>query len=395
MTEVVNRPLGIERAQGPSASEHAAEMAQYMRAGARRGTEIGNRGPVRFRSDGALADDILDAYWKHGFYVFENLIDGVELTELRDVMTDALARAPVGKDSAVDNNGQPAFGSEFKRPTFSFVRPLSDPVGGTELVGGRHPVRMAEPRPEGSAPDHVVHMMFGMCQTMEPGLRLYGHPTLLRIAESINGPDFTPFNDAIFIKQPGLGGSVAWHQDGLTHWRNPDWDEGIHGFNFQVQLYPTTASSCLWVMPGTHKLGKLDIKAMVAENDGSERLPGAVPLICNPGDVTIVNRQTLHCSFANTSDDLRISLTFGFHRRKSVLGAKSVLGVADGAVYDEQRVFDRSAVIQVAIDARRQHFADETPYQYVPFAGMEDDYRWSPDTFERVIRDYNLKDLGI
>ena len=54
-------------------------------------------------------------------------------------------------------------------------------------------------------------------------------------------------------------------------------------------------------MPGTHKKGKLDIKAMVADNDASDRLPGAVPLTCNPGDVTMVNRQTLHCSFANTS----------------------------------------------------------------------------------------------
>ena len=28
---------------------------------------------------------------------------------------------------------------------------------------------------------------------------------LLRIAASINGDDFTPFNESIFIKEPGLG----------------------------------------------------------------------------------------------------------------------------------------------------------------------------------------------
>ena len=384
-----------ETTRTPTVAEHAAAMADYMREGVRRAQELGNRGRVRFKTGTALADDILEAYWRHGFYVFENVIGAAELAELREDMAHMLDRAPVESGAEVDAAGRPALGSEFKRPTFTFIKPLSDPVGGTNLVGGRHPAKMVEPDPGEDAPAQVLHMAYGMCQAMTSGLRLYGHPQLLAIAENINGADFTPFNDAIFIKQPGLGGSVAWHQDGLTHWRSPDWNEGIHGFNFQVQLYPTTPGNCLWVMPGTHKLGKLDIKAMVAENDGSERLPGAVPLLCRPGDVTMVNRQLLHCSFANTSPDLRISLTFGFHRRKSVLGVNGKLGSKAEDVYDEQRVFDRSAVIAVAIDARRQHFPDEEPYVYRPFVGIEDEFRWNEETYENVIRDYNLKDLGI
>ena len=381
--------------QAPTAAEHAASMAEYMRDGERRGRAIGNRGPVRFASGNVLVDEILEAYWEHGFYVFENVVEAEELEELRAAMAEMLSRAPVAKGAEVDASGRPALGGEFKRPTFTWVKPLSDPVGGTELVGGRHPAKMVEPKPGDDAPKDVLHLVYGMCQTMDAGLRLYGHPQLLAIAENINGADFTPFNDAIFVKQPGLGGSVAWHQDGLTHWNSPDWNEGIHGFNFQVQLYPTTPGNCLWVVPGTHKRGKLDIKAMVRANGGSERLPDAVPLTCQPGDVTMVNRQMLHCSFANTSPHLRISMTFGFHRHASVMGARSVLGANEGELYDEQRVFDRSAVIAVAIDARRQRFPDEKPYVYQPFAGLEDDFRWNPDTYERVIRDYNLKDLGI
>jgi hypothetical protein len=236
---------------------------------------------------------------------------------------------------------------------------------------------------------------------MPAALRVYGHPTLLAIAEAVNGPDFVPYNDAIFVKQPGVGGSVAWHQDGVTHWDSPDWDPGIHGFNFQVQLYPSTAANGLWVVPGTHKAGRVDIKARVEANGGSDRLPDAVPLLCSPGDVTIANRQIVHGSFANTSPDLRVSITFGFHRRSSVLGVRGLLSLKSaqdlppGRVYDEQRVFDRSAVIPVAIDARRQHFAGEEPYHYEPFAGLEDDFRLDDETFERVIRDYNTRDLAI
>ncbi|MDE0659048.1 MAG: phytanoyl-CoA dioxygenase family protein [Gammaproteobacteria bacterium] len=382
-------------AMRPSVAEHAAAMADYIREGERRAEQISNRGPIRFSKGYALAEEILSAYWEHGFYVFENVIDEREIVELRADMARMLERAPVRRGAEVDAAGRPALGIGFKRPAFTFIKPLSDPVGGTSQLGGRHPSKMVEPDPGESAPEEVLHMAYGMCQHMESGLRLYGHPKLLAIAENINGPDFTPFNDAIFIKQPGLGGSVAWHQDGITHWKSPNWNEGIHGFNFQVQLYPTTPGNCLWVMPGTHKKGRLDIKALVEKNGGSERLPGAVPLVCKPGDVTMVNRQTLHCSFANTSPDLRVSLTFGFHRRTSVLGAKGGLGTEETVVYDEQRIFDRSAVIAVGIDARRQRFRDEEPYRYQPFAGLEGDYRWSPETYERVIRDYNTKDLGI
>jgi ectoine hydroxylase-related dioxygenase (phytanoyl-CoA dioxygenase family) len=258
---------------------------------------------------------------------------------------------------------------------------------------------MAEARADADAPEHVVFLMWGMCMGMPSGLRVYGHPDLLTIAEAINGPDFVPYNDATFVKQPGVGGSVAWHQDGTTHWGEPDWDEGSHGFNFQVQLYPTTAANCLWVVPGIHKLGRVDIKRKIAENGGDERLPDAVPLICGAGDVTIVNRQMLHGSFANSSPDIRISVTIGFHRRRSVLGQTSTMvmpGDAAGeAVYDEKRIFERSAVIQVAIDARAQKYPDERCYRYQPFAGREDEFRCTEANWARWIKDYTTRDLNI
>jgi len=127
---------------------------------------------------------------------------------------------------------------------------------------------------------------------------------------------------------------------------------------------------------------------------GSERLPDAVPLICAPGDVAICNRQALHGSFANTSDKPRVTINFGFHRRASVLGVTSGGVHNPVSVYDEQRIHERSRLIGLAIDARRQRFPDEQPFRYVPFAGMEDRYRWTPAAQDRL-KDYNLLDLGI
>ena len=380
----------------PSRAQHAAGMRAYQEAGQAREAAIGNRGPMRFGADGRLAPDILEAYWEHGFYIFENVIGMDEIEALRADATNMLERAPVNRDAVVDKQGRPALGIDFARPAYRFTKPLADPWGGTQLLGGRHPSQMTQPAPEDGAPEDVVFLMYSMCQSMPAGLRLHGHPDLLSVAASINGDDFVPFNDAIFVKQPGLGGSVAWHQDGVTHWDNPKWDKGIHGFNFQVQLYPSTVGNCLWVVPGTHKQGRADIKGMVAANGGDEKLPEAIPLACNAGDVTIVNRQTLHGSFANSSEDLRISITIGFHRRSSVLGAKAALSMANqAAVYDEQRIFDRSSVIQVAIDARAQANPGEKRFAYLPFQGIEDQFRYNDDTKERVIKDYFMKDLAI
>lgn len=369
-------------------------MESYVDEGMQRAASMGNRGPVRFDAHGRLAPDILQAYWRTGFYVFEGLIDQGEVKLLQEDMQSLLDRAPIDNGAKVDHLGRPAFGQEFARSVYSLIRPLADPWGGTDKLNGRHPTKMTQPAADSDSPNKVVFLMGGMCQIMDSGLRLYGHPDLLAIAASINGDDFVPYNDAIFVKQPGVGGSVSWHQDGVTYWDSPDWDEGIHGFNFQVQLYDTSAFSCLWVVPGTHKAGKLDIKQLV-ESNGSEQLADAVPLHAKAGDVTIVNRQALHCSFANISTDQRISLTFGFHRRSSVLGAQGALSESENVVYDEQRIDERSQVIGVAIDARSQYYSEETAFRYLPLVGREQELTYDPGNWEKIVKDYNLKDLSI
>ena len=65
------------------------------------------------------------------------------------------------------------------------------------------------------------------------------------------------------------------------------------------------------------------------------------------------------------------------------------------AIYDEKRIFERSAVIQVAIDARRQQYTSEMPFSYKPFRGLENQFKFSDETFQSVIKDYNTKDLAI
>ncbi|MBT6277582.1 MAG: phytanoyl-CoA dioxygenase [Chromatiales bacterium] len=373
--------------------DNEAAMQAYRRAGEQKAHALDNRGPVRYTDVGEVHPDIIAAYWKYGFYVFEGVMGADELADIEADLRVIMDALPIHKGAKVDANGRPALGVNCEAPTLFWSKPLGDPFGGTAQANGRHPVKMTEPTPATSAPEDIVYLMLGTLQFSEALLRTYGHPDLLAVAAAINGDDFVPFADALFIKEPGLGASVAWHQDGTTHWDSPNWDQGIHGFNFMGQLYGCTPANGVWVVPGSHKLGKLDIKSRVAKA-GSERLPDAVPMVCAPGDFVMSNRQLLHGSFANTSEDWRVTINQGFHRRSSVEGVQGGGLHAAPAVYDATHINERSRIIGYAIDARQRRFPEEVPYHYKPFAQNKERYTWNAAA-KATMHDYNLLDMSI
>ena len=132
----------------------------------------------------------------------------------------------------------------------------------------------------------------------------------------------------------------------------------------------------------------------LVKDAGSERLPDAVPIICNPGDVVINNRQLVHGSFANTGFETRVSVNFGFHRRASVLNVHGAGIHAEAVTFDEGFIKDRSRLIGLAIAARKQRFPDEVPYQYAPDANNAHKPVWN-DAVMASLKDYNLMDLSI
>ncbi len=377
-----------------TAHEHHDSMSGYLDDGEERALHLPNRGPITYNDDGTISKAILDAYWECGFYVFTDVIGIEELQELRADVERVLDGAPRSRGDEFDRHGRPAIGNRFRRPAFSFSKPLSDPLGGTDLNHGRHPVKMAEPEPDQDAPDEFIDLLIGNLQIMDSCLRLYGHPDLLSVAAAVNGEDFVPFNEVAFLKEPGLGVSVAWHQDGTTHWNSPEWDQGTHGFNFMAQIYGSTPSNGVWVVPGTHKQGQVDIKALV-EQSGSEQIATAVPMVCDAGDVVISNRQLVHGSFANTSEERRVTLNMGFLPRKSVINVTNVNFAGRKQTYDEARVHQRSRMIAIGIDARQQRFPHERRYVYQPLVGEEEQNRWNEETRESVVKDYNLLDVRL
>ncbi len=373
--------------------DEADAVKTYLTQGQAKALSLPNRGPLKFDDNGEIDPAILEAYSEYGFYIFENALSEEEIADIRADLQKMRDNFPVHMGADTDAHGRPALGADNKAMTLQWARPLSDPLGGTEHSNGRHQVKLFEPKAANDAPPAVPVYLSGSLQFSPACLRAYAHPGLLKLAETINGPDFVPFTEGLFIKDAGLGAAVSWHQDGDTHWDNPDFDENIHGFNFMGQVYGSTAVNGVWVVPGSHKQTRANIVKMV-EEAGTERLPDAVPIICNPGDVVINNRQLVHGSFANTGFETRVTANFGFHKRSSVLNVKGAGIHAEAVTMDADYIDKRSRLIGLAIDARRQRFPDETPYHYEPFAKREGEFIWN-EAAQAELKDYNLMDLSI
>ena len=373
--------------------DEADAMKAYLINGEKNALALGNRGPITFDENGNLSSAIKEAYSKNGFYIFEGVLNKEEVEDIKEDLENLRQKFPTGPESTLNAKGDPAMNAESKSLTLVWSKPLGDPLGGTELANGRHQIKMFEPEAKEGAPLAVPLILLGSLQFSDACLRTYAHPKLLKVAESINGRDFAPFNEALFIKEPGIGAAVSWHQDGVTHWESENFDEEIHGFNFMAQVYGSTAVNGVWVVPGTHKVGKIDIKKIVAET-GSERIDGAVPIVCNPGDVVICNRQLLHGSFPNCGFEPRVTVNFGFHKRSSVIGTQGGGIHSEAQVFDDEIIERRSRSIGYAIEARKQKYPNEEAYKYYPFEQSGKSFVWN-DSSREDLKDYNLEDLSI
>ena len=373
--------------------DEADAMKAYLVNGEKNALALGNRGPIAFDENGDLSSTIKEAYSKNGFYIFESVLNNEEVEDIKEDLENLRQQFPTGPESTLNAKGEPAMNAESKSLTLVWSKPLGDPLGGTELANGRHQIKMFEPEAKEDAPMAVPLILLGSLQFSDACLRTYAHPKLLKVAESINGKDFAPFNEALFIKEPGIGAAVSWHQDGVTHWESESFDEEIHGFNFMAQVYGSTAVNGVWVVPGTHKVGKIDIKKIVAET-GSERIDGAVPIVCNPGDVVICNRQLLHGSFPNCGFEPRVTVNFGFHKRSSVIGTQGGGIHSEAQVFDDEIIERRSRSIGYAIEARKQKYPNEEAYKYYPFEQSGKSFVWN-DSSREDLKDYNLEDLSI
>lgn len=269
-----------------------------------------------------LTPEHLVQYQEQGFLILKNWIAQTEIQRMRDDVQYMIEHAPTERQATTDREGN----SVSKPEDFAF----------TDLPNGRQ----------------VLNRISRQLARSETMRQIYGNPQILKTVEAIYGEDFLPFAESIVIKMPEDGAPFPWHQDGNFK-TGPQPERGI---NFGIYLYPSTeANGCLYIIPGSHKQGRIDLQALIEKH--GPHLPNAIPMPAEPGDLVIHSRNLVHGSFPNTSPELRITVYFGFHTRQTVKN-----------IYPPEHILKREAVIPLCIQARQQSglYPNETPYTYTP-----------------------------
>lgn len=141
-------------------------------------------------------------------------------------------------------------------------------------------------------------------------LELLGCPQVLGVAESMCGPNFVPTYESMVFKQEGDGAAVQWHQD------------AVHGrqyriFNYDLYLDESrSGGGALWVVPKSQTI-KHDICALTDQYGW--KMPGAIEVEMQPGDVLLHDVMVLHGSPQTTGNKLRRTIYYEFRAAEEIL----------------------------------------------------------------------------
>ncbi len=126
---------------------------------------------------------------------------------------------------------------------------------------------------------------------------------LLGAAEALIGPDIVLHHSKLFEKPPLTGAPFPLHQD-WTYFPT----ERDSMLAAVIHVSPSTdAMGCLRVVPGSHRLGRIDGTSGQGPSGVLDQyaLADAIPLEAEPGDVLFFHCFTLHGSAPNGSDRTR------------------------------------------------------------------------------------------
>jgi ectoine hydroxylase-related dioxygenase (phytanoyl-CoA dioxygenase family) len=129
------------------------------------------------------------------------------------------------------------------------------------------------------------------------------------------------YHSKMIMKDARVGGAWAWHQDyGYWYQNNVLFPDLVSVF---LAVDPATrVNGCLQVVPGSHRLGRID-HVLTGEQAGADRqrveeVLKRLPLVhveMEPGDALFFHPNLLHRSDRNTSPDPRWSLICCYNAR--------------------------------------------------------------------------------
>lgn len=145
------------------------------------------------------------------------------------------------------------------------------------------------------------------------------HPALLDAVEDLIGPNIMLYHNTVWFKEGGDGAYVSFHQDNTYFGHDP-----CEVLTAWMAITPATIESgCMQFLPGTQKLGQLDLKA--PDIHGSNMLSSGqnvdldtstiepFPVELRAGECSIHHAFLVHGSLPNNAPDRRLGITFIYH----------------------------------------------------------------------------------
>lgn len=143
------------------------------------------------------------------------------------------------------------------------------------------------------------------------------HPRVLDAVERIIGPDILAWNTNWFVKQPGDGSYIGWHQDGAYWGLSP-----MEVVTAWIALGPVTrAHGCMRVIPGSHQRPHLPQRETWAQDNALSRgqelavevdKARAVDFVLAPGQMSLHHLWIVHGSEPNTADTPRVGFAIRY-----------------------------------------------------------------------------------
>jgi ectoine hydroxylase-related dioxygenase (phytanoyl-CoA dioxygenase family) len=146
------------------------------------------------------------------------------------------------------------------------------------------------------------------------------NPRLLDIVEAVLGPNILLFGTRFFCKYGGDGAYVTWHQDACPETWGLQPPIALTAWYAIDEI--TEANGCMYMLPGSHTSG---IRTHAIRNrpgnilsrgreltPSRQELASAVPILLQPGEISLHYGTTVHSSGRNTKSGRRCGLAIRY-----------------------------------------------------------------------------------
>jgi ectoine hydroxylase-related dioxygenase (phytanoyl-CoA dioxygenase family) len=191
--------------------------------------------------------------------------------------------------------------------------------------------------------------------------QLVRNPRILDAVESILGKNLLVYHVTCWLKDPGDGTFVTWHQDGAYFNLEP----AEHITAWVALSEATEQSGCMRFIPGSHSTGALAHEKGQTDNnllsngqqvagiDGA----GAIAVPVPAGHFSLHHTHILHASSPNNSSDRRIGIGISYIPTHVQFSGNTRVTATQVRGVDEYKYFDAEAAPSSEYDeqARRHH----------------------------------------